>query len=112
MKSNRSNWWHKWKGRIIPLVTVIAAFVASIMSMLGKLNMSVIFQSLTLSLLGLLALDALFERMGILEKILERLGPDEVAEPRLLLEEKLSIAGKIKQIESQQDKQLNLKMDF
>lgn len=70
MQRSNKKWWHDWirPQRSIPLATAVGAFVALLLAGLGILTVS-IPEGVVLSLLGLLAIDALVERMGILERI-------------------------------------------
>jgi uncharacterized membrane protein len=90
MKKSNNKWWHVWvrPERLVPLGTVISAFVAMLLATLGILKMSVP-EGIILSLLGLLAADALVERMGVLERIqnsLESLNLSDENEPQLMWE--------------------------
>jgi len=90
MEKPSKKWWHDWikPERLVPLGTVIGAFIALLLAGLGILTIS-IPEGIMLSLLGLLAADALVERMGILERIqhrLELIDQSEETEPRLMWE--------------------------
>lgn len=70
MKSNYSSAWKAWfkPSRIFPLLTVLGAGVANVLSFLGILKLATP-ESIIIILLGLLAIDGLVERIGLLEKI-------------------------------------------
>ena len=90
IRSNQS--WLSWLSiqRLIPLATVLVAFLAIIGSGLGIFSLS-LFEQIALGILGLLAADALIERMKLLENIrqdLEILKDSVVFQPTLLWEEK------------------------
>lgn len=81
---------HNWINlqRAVPLTTAILAFVAIAAARLGFLNLS-IPEQLLLAVLGLLAVDALVERMRILEHIhhsLDIIGRRAEFQPRLMWE--------------------------
>ncbi|MCL4295057.1 MAG: hypothetical protein KJ077_04990 [Anaerolineae bacterium] len=58
--------------RLIPLLTILGAGVALILSLLGLINLSVA-ENIVIALLGLLAIDALSERLSLLERIEKKL---------------------------------------
>lgn len=64
------NDWSKFR-RLIPLVTALAAVVTGILSLLRVLQPT-FAEGIIITLLGLLAVDSLVERIGLLEKIEER----------------------------------------
>lgn len=83
-------WWRKWLKleRFVPLGTIFGAFIAALLATFGIIQMS-IPEGIILSILGLLAIDTLIERMEILEKIkqtLDSLKNSTDVEPRLTWE--------------------------
>lgn len=93
MKGSLKDFWRDWiiSGRIVPLTTVVAAVIVGLLGLLGLIQMSS-FEAITLTLLGLLAFDALVERLGILEKIrssLEAISKSGVSRPYLVWERDL-----------------------
>jgi|GEM_PF-2501065 len=66
----KSRTWHRWftLGRIVPVLTIISAGTAISCSIIGVLETGVA-ENVTFALLGLLAIDALTERIGVLERI-------------------------------------------
>jgi hypothetical protein len=84
----KSKWWHKWfrLNRLIPLATIIAVFVAILLSVFQVVQFS-FFENLVLTLLGLIAVDAFVERMEILERILKDVEPVANVGPELLPEQ-------------------------
>ena len=89
MKSNSQS-WRRWirLDRLIPLATILSAFLAILLAGFQVLDFS-IFEGLALALLGLMGFDALAERMGILERIQTRLESIENVGPSLWPESKL-----------------------
>ena len=90
MEKSSKKWWQSWikPERLVPLATVIGAFIALLLAALGILTVSVP-EGVMLSLLALLAADALVERMGILERIqrsLELMNQSVKSEPHLVWE--------------------------
>jgi hypothetical protein len=90
MDKPNKKWWQKWMKleRLIPLGTVLGGFIAILLATLGVIQMS-IPEGIILSLVGLLAADALIERMDVLEKIkqeLDLLNNPHNLEPRLTWE--------------------------
>ncbi len=67
--------WKSWLkiGRLIPLLTISAAAIVGILSLLGRFQVTMA-EGVIIALLTLLAVDALVERLSLLEKIDERLG--------------------------------------
>jgi hypothetical protein len=72
--ANPSLWWKRWikPSRLVPLLTILGAGTAIILSLLGIIGLSVA-ENIILALLALLAIDALTERLSILEKIENKL---------------------------------------
>lgn len=72
--ANSLSWWIRWikPSRLIPLLTILGAGTAIILSLFGITGLSVA-ENIILALLALLAVDALTERISILEKIETRL---------------------------------------
>jgi hypothetical protein len=66
--------WKNWLkiGRLVPLVTAGVGVVAGAMSLLDYVQLS-LTEDLIISLLALLAIDALVERLSLLEQINEKL---------------------------------------
>lgn len=72
--ANPSSWWKRWikPSRLVPLLTILGAGTAIILSLLGIIGLSVA-ENIILALLALLAIDALTERLSVLEKIENKL---------------------------------------
>jgi hypothetical protein len=84
MHKSNTKWWHNWvrPQRLFPLATAGGAFIALLLAGLGMLTLS-IPEGILISLLGLLAIDALGERMGVLEQIQQSLDiMTKVGEPK------------------------------
>lgn len=66
--------WKSWLtiGRLIPLLTILAAAIVGILSLLGHFQVTMA-EGVIIALLTLLAIDALVERLSLLEKIDARL---------------------------------------
>jgi len=62
--------WKSWLkiGRLIPLLTISAAAIVGILSLLGRLQVTMA-EGVIIALLTLLSIDALVERLSLLEKI-------------------------------------------
>jgi hypothetical protein len=77
MNSANSSWWKRWikPSRFIPLLTILGAGTAIIFSLFGIIGLSVA-ENIILALLALLAVDALIERLSILERIETKLSED------------------------------------
>jgi hypothetical protein len=76
MRSNISQPLHKqWfkPSRLIPLLTILGAGAAIVLSLLNILALS-LAEDIIIALLALLAVDALIERLSLLEKIEAKLG--------------------------------------
>lgn len=78
--------WKSWLkiGRLIPLLTILAAAIVGILSLLGRFQVTMA-EGVIIALLTLLSIDALVERMSFLEKIdsrLERLPESEILRDR------------------------------
>lgn len=81
-------WWHNWMklDKLIPVSGIVAAFAAITLSIFQVVEFS-FFENIVLALLGLIAVDAFVERMGILERLLRGVeGADNVG-PELLPEQ-------------------------
>jgi len=67
---NLSSGWRQWlrPNRLIPLLTILSAGVAIVLSLLNIIQLTVAEQ-IVIALLALLAVDALTERLSVLEKI-------------------------------------------
>ena len=87
MKQKR---WQKWLrfDKVVSLTTIIAAGIAILLSVFGITELT-LFEELTLGILGLIAIDALVERVNILERILEAVRVEERHGPELQTEHKL-----------------------
>jgi uncharacterized FlaG/YvyC family protein len=81
MKESNKKWWFNWSKiqKLVPLIPVVGVIVAILLSITGRLIIS-IPEGLILSLLALLSIDALLERMTILERIQKNL--DELGSSR------------------------------
>lgn len=79
---NSSSPFKKWinPNRIIPLLTILGAGTAIVLSLLGLITLS-IAESIIIALLALLASDALSERLSVLEKIESRLSSLSFGQP-------------------------------
>ena len=66
--------WKQWlkPSRLLPLFTILGAGVAIVLSLFGIITLS-IAENITIALLGLLAIDALSERLNVLEGIENKL---------------------------------------
>ncbi len=80
MISFLQNWFKL--GRIVPLVTALAAGLALAGSMIGLIQLS-LAEGIIIALLALLTIDTLTERVGILESIEDKLSKIDVP-PKLL----------------------------
>ncbi|MCP3683266.1 MAG: hypothetical protein GY861_11310, partial [bacterium] len=72
--SNLSSRWKQWfnPNRLIPLLTILGAGTAIVLSFLGVIVLSTA-ENIIIALLALLAIDALTERLSILERIESRI---------------------------------------
>ncbi len=66
--------WKRWikPNRLIPLLTILGAGLSIVLSLLGIIKLN-IAENIIIALLALLAVDALTERLSVLEKIEARL---------------------------------------
>ncbi len=72
-----TKYYQKWKswikiGRLVPLATILAGVTIGILSILGRLQVTMA-EGVIIALLTLLSFDALVERLSLLEKIDEKL---------------------------------------
>ena len=76
--------WKTWlrPNRIVPLLTLLVAGSAGVLGILGIIQMSFV-DGIIISLLALLSVDALTERLSILEKIEDRLSKIPIGEQLL-----------------------------
>lgn len=81
-------------GRLIPLITIIGAGVAIVISLLGLIEVS-IAESILIALLALIAADALSERIGVLYRLEKKLSKIPIDGPYKILKSR----GQIPEVE-------------
>jgi hypothetical protein len=91
LKSKFRQWLRP--SRLIPLLTILGAGTVIVISLLGFINLS-ISENIVIALLGLLAIDALSERLSLLERIENKLSS-------LSVEQKLRTRNEIPSLEEQ-----------
>ena len=94
--------WKKWMaaGRLVPLLTILGASLAVVLSLINLIKLSTA-DEIIIALLALVAVDALNERLNILEKIESRLsniGSDQGLKGRYEMQTPVQQAGNASEI--------------